>query len=322
LVSIMHDFSQVRKEAARILSEKIVDVVIGFKQGTIPLKSQPAFIYSPKDADRLILDGFCQNNLAVFLHDQSKDKRIGIICRACESRAVRALAIEHQVQRENLYLIGVACMGILDWKKMQDAAGGPVAHAEEIADKILLEIGDEKQSLNRNEFIVDSCRDCDHREPVGVDILIGDITPIEINTDGLSQTWGESFKSKSADERFQLFTEETDRCIRCYACREACPMCYCTECFVDHIAPRWSESMVTPGGTQAWHIIRAFHQTGRCVECGACERACPMDIKMVYLTDKLNDDMKEEYGFEVGEIEEKQPPFATITLDDKNRFKY
>ena len=78
--------------------------------------------------------------------------------------------------------------------------------------------------------------------------------------------------------------------------------------------------MLTPGGTQAWHIIRAFHQTGRCVECGACERACPMDIKMVYLTDKLNEDMKDLYGFEVGADEEKQPPFATITLDDKNRF--
>ncbi len=67
-------------------------------------------------------------------------------------------------------------------------------------------------------------------------------------------------------------------------------------------------------------LIRAFHQTGRCVECGACERACPMDIKMVYLTDKLNYDMQKKYEFEVGAEDEKQPPFATITLDDKNRF--
>jgi hypothetical protein len=41
---------------------------------------------------------------------------------------------------------------------------------------------------------------------------------------------------------------------------------------------------------------------------------------MVYLTNKLNDDMREKYGFEVGAEDEKQPPFATITLDDKNRF--
>jgi formate dehydrogenase (coenzyme F420) beta subunit len=318
----MDDFSQVRKEAARLLSEKIVDVVIGFKSGTIPLKSQPAFISKPKDADKLLIDGFCQNNLAVFLHNQPKDRHIGIICRACESRAIRALAIEHQVKRENLYLIGIPCVGILDWKRIENAVDGSISHAEEVGGQILLEIGSEKKSLNRAEFIVDSCRDCNHREPVGVDILIGEITSLDFDKSKLPGTWGDSFKRKSADKRFKLFTEETDRCIRCYACREACPMCYCEECFVDHIAPRWSESMVTSGGTQAWHIIRAFHQTGRCVECGACERACPMDIKMVYLTDKLNDDMKAEYGFEVGEDEEKLPPFATITLDDKNRFKY
>ncbi len=97
-------------------------------------------------------------------------------------------------------------------------------------------------------------------------------------------------------------------------------MCYCRECFVDHTAPRWAESMITPSGTQAWHIVRAFHQTGRCASCGACERACPMDIKMTYLTDKLNDDMQEQYGFEVGASEDSQPPFAAFTLDDRERF--
>ena len=97
-------------------------------------------------------------------------------------------------------------------------------------------------------------------------------------------------------------------------------MCYCTECFVDHNFPRWIESMTVPAGTQGWHIVRAYHQTGRCVGCGACERACPMDIKMTYLTDTLNHDMVQQYGFEVGASDGAQPPFAAFTLDDKERF--
>lgn len=322
MVRIMDDFSHVRKEAARILSEKKVDVVIGFKKGTIPLKTQPAFIKSPNAVDELILDGFCLNNLTFFLHDQPKDKHIGLICRACESRAVRALAIEHQVMRKNLFLIGVPCRGILDWKKISNTAGGRITNAVEEGDQIILEVSGKKKTLKRKEFVVDSCRKCTQREPVGVDVMVGENNPDDLDFEGLPPTWGDVFKGKAANKRFSLFAEETDRCIRCYACREACPMCYCEECFVDHIAPRWCESMITPGGTQAWHIIRAFHQTGRCVECGACESACPMDIKMVYMTDKLNDDMKELYEFEVGMDEEKQPPFATITLDDKNRFIY
>jgi L-lactate utilization protein LutB len=128
------------------------------------------------------------------------------------------------------------------------------------------------------------------------------------------------FEALSPQERYEAFAQEAERCIRCYACREACPMCYCTECFVDYTTPRWAESMITPSGTQAWHIIRAFHQTGRCAGCGACERACPMDIKMTYLTDKLNRDMLEQYDFEVGAEEGAQAPFATFTLDDKERF--
>jgi formate dehydrogenase subunit beta len=89
---------------------------------------------------------------------------------------------------------------------------------------------------------------------------------------------------------------------------------------VDHNFPRWVETMITPGGTHAWHIVRAFHQTGRCVSCGACERACPMNIKMTYLTDKLNEDMVQDYGFEAGIGDEPGPPFAAFTLDDKSRF--
>jgi ferredoxin len=318
----MDDFSKVREEAARILSEENIDVVIGFKNGTIPLKSQPAFISTPDETQALILDGFCQNNLAVFLNDQPKEKRIGLICRGCESRAVQALSVEHQVNRENLYLIGIPCRGILDWKKIQAKAGGRISKAADEGSQIVLEVNGQEKALKRKEFVVDSCRKCTLQEPVGVDVMIGENDPNDMNFEGLPPTWGNVFKTKSENKRYSLFTEETDRCIRCYACREACPMCYCEECFVDHIAPRWCESMVTPGGTQAWHIIRAFHQTGRCVECGACERACPMDIKMVYMTDKLNEDMKEFYDFEVGMDLEKQPPFATITLDDKNRFQY
>jgi ferredoxin len=97
-------------------------------------------------------------------------------------------------------------------------------------------------------------------------------------------------------------------------------MCYCEECFVDHISPRWTESGATPAGMQGWHIVRAFHQTGRCTSCGACERACPMDIKMTYLTEKLNEDMRQKYSFEAGMDAVTPPPFSTITLDDKSRF--
>jgi formate dehydrogenase subunit beta len=314
----------IREEAARLLDEGTVDVVIGFKAGTLALKTQPAFITQAAAADQLVHNGFGQNNLASFLTRRSDGEKIGLVCRGCESRAVRVLVSEHQYKRENLYLIGVPCTGVVDWRKVERAGGfGPersanASHAAEEGDEVIVTLAGQEHRFQRADVLHDSCQRCAYPNPVGTDVVLGDPVPEVSAQDAWSAA--REFEAKTAQERYEIFAQESERCMRCYACREACPMCYCTECFVDHNFPRWMESMVTPGGTQAWHIVRAFHQTGRCVSCGACERACPMDIKMTYLTDKLNDDMQQLYEFEVGANDDAVPPFAAFTLDDKKRF--
>jgi formate dehydrogenase subunit beta len=314
----------IREEAARLLREDLVDVVVGFKAGTLALKAQPAFITQPEEAEQLVQNGFCQNNLASYLTRRSQEERIGIVCRGCESRAVRALVIEHQYDREKLYLIGVPCAGIVDWRKVEREGEfgaeqfANVLQAVEEGNEVIITLRGVEHRFQRANVLHDSCKRCAYLDPVGTDVVLGDL----LSEEGCEEAWSAviEFEALSPEECYAYFVQESERCIRCYACREACPMCYCTECFVDHNFPRWAESMITPAGTQAWHIVRAFHQTGRCVSCGACERACPMDIKMTYLTDKLNYDMRQLYEFEVGASDEAQPPFAAFTLDDKKRF--
>ena len=96
-------------------------------------------------------------------------------------------------------MIGVPCSGILDWKKIQNAANGPITHAVEESDQIILEAAGKKKALKGREFIVDSCRNCTRREPVGVDGLIGEIQPNEIENDDLPPTWGDKFVKKSSN---------------------------------------------------------------------------------------------------------------------------
>lgn len=310
--------TKLNHEITRLLEDEVVDVVIAFRKADAPLRPQPAFFRSAFELGELEYNGLCQNNLANYLTRYPQETKIGIVVRGCESRSVNALIVEKQHPRENLYLIGVPCEGIVDIRKIISKTGENVSDYMEDEDKVSVIFDGKRVEFQRKELLHDSCLRCVHPNPVNPDILIGD--PLPEGDPSIVRQAVKSFEALDKEERFAWFRHEAERCIRCYACREACPMCYCTECFVDHATPRWTESNISPAGTQAWHIIRAFHLAGRCTSCGACERACPMDIKMTYLTDKLNEDMLANYQFEAGLDDKTQPPFASFNLDDKNRF--
>lgn len=88
----------------------------------------------------------------------------------------------------------------------------------------------------------------------------------------------ESIERMNEQERFDFWQEEFSRCIKCYACRQACPMCYCRRCIVDSNQPQWVNTSSHTLGNFEWNVVRAFHLSGRCVQCGNCDRACPVNI--------------------------------------------
>ncbi len=76
-------------------------------------------------------------------------------------------------------------------------------------------------------------------------------------------------------ERLKKIVKETSRCIKCYACIENCPICYCVECSTK------KPYLVTPGQVPPnfmFHLIRYAHIADSCVNCGQCEELCAMDI--------------------------------------------
>jgi formate dehydrogenase subunit beta len=308
---------KIQAEAKRLLQDGVVDVVIGFQKGTLPYKMQPCFISRADEVATLTLNGLCSNNLAVYLNHRPKGEKTAIIVRGCESRAIQTLVLENRHARENLYLIGVPCIGILDLQKIGQQELQPVLAVQEEGDQVRVTFGNGEKLFKRNEALHDACLHCNHPQPLNADVVIDEAGLFEDGS--FDKSYLHAFRNLSAKKRNEVFRAEAERCIRCYACREACPMCYCEECFVNHSRPQWIDSTIAPSGQQGWHIIRAFHQTGRCVSCGACERACPMNIKMTYLTDLLNQDMAAEYGFEAGLDAAAAPPFLTLG-EDKGKF--
>ena len=69
-----------------------------------------------------------------------------------------------------------------------------------------------------------------------------------------------------------------------------------------------------------FHFLRAYHCAGRCTDCGACERVCPVDIPVRQFTSKLNKDAFEYFEWEAGIHSDQRPPLDVYKADDYNDF--
>ncbi len=69
-----------------------------------------------------------------------------------------------------------------------------------------------------------------------------------------------------------------------------------------------------------FHLIRIFHQAGRCVECDACLRACPMGVDLRPFTQKIVKDVEELFGYLPAFDAEELPPLSTFSEKDSDAF--
>ncbi len=305
----------IQEAIADWLVSKAIDVFIGYERGSVPLRAAPVFVRRPEDVGRLIWDASCENNLAAFLK-QFRGKKVGLMAKGCDSRAIVGLMQEGQVIRENLRVVGAPCSGVVDPRKVAEKASVSVEDLEDVSlnEDHLLVAG---RSIRIAETIYDLCRDCSVHNPALYDLQLGE--PV---AEGPSDPFAHvrAIEALSAEDRWARFEHELERCNLCYACRNACPLCYCNNCFADRTMPRWFNQTAQPQDIQFYQVMRTFHLAGRCVGCGACSRACPQGIDLRSLLDKLRLDVLELYAYEAGADPTARPPLTTYREDDYNAF--
>jgi len=131
----------------------------------------------------------------------------------------------------------------------------------------------------------------------------------------LAQQWQEkdfaSLEKMSNDERFNYWSEQFSNCIKCYGCRDACPICYCKDCILEA-----DRSFVPPGEVppnMLFPMVRITHVMDSCVNCGQCQDACPMELPLSRLIFLLSKKIGAIFKYEPGTDATEMPPLRTVT---------
>jgi len=323
------DQEKLREEAKKIIAQKDVKYLIGWEKGTYGFQMRPLFITSVDDVNRLVFNPLCIHNLAVFpmleeklpIHkgeNQEKNK-IGIIVKGCDSRAIVQIIQEKGLKKENLIIIGIPCNGVIDPKKVNKLFPHQTktVDVEEGDKNLIIKTNDKAHRVPKDELVMDKCKTCSFPNPVIYDILIGNEIKTSLKPDYKEI---ESFEKKKLEEKWKYWEEQFEKCIRCYACRDVCPLCYCKECMVDQLNPQWVRRSVNISENTAWNIMRALHLAGRCIGCGECERVCPAGIPLTELNKKLEKDVFELFDYKPGTNAEDKPLLSIFKPDDPGEF--
>lgn len=128
------------------------------------------------------------------------------------------------------------------------------------------------------------------------------------------------YEAMGLEQRRQFWQEQFSRCLKCYACRAACPLCYCSRCTVEYNQPQWIPVPAHDLGNLEWNIMRAMHLAGRCVNCGDCSRACPVGIPLYLLNQKLIQEVFTHFDFRSGMAAKGDNPMSTFKPNDTEDF--
>ena len=174
-------------------------------------------------------------------------------------------------------------------------------------ERALVELAKRNQvTLNNVEIIGFACTagqatECRCTQPYPNALVAGKATEGVAEDPRLAELEAMSFA-----ERFAFWSSQYEKCLKCYGCRNFCPVCYCPTCALE--SELWVETGVLAPPFPSYHMIKAMHMVGRCVACRECENACPADIPLTTIFSALYRDTAEKFGYIAGRSVDEKPP--------------
>jgi formate dehydrogenase subunit beta len=319
--------------------------------------SAPALVTAPEmmdDADPLspVMTVSTARLVSSLTKVAASGKKIGVLLRPCELRALIELIKLKQASRENLILIGMDCYGT-----------GPVSSRDAYSnsDEFLERVKSGEEALLR-----EACRVCEYPAPLNADIVIGLIGLDTIKSvliraqsdageallDGLGTAESmeniEKGREKAVADLIAARTENKQKlyarfegetigpenlmkvfadCVNCHNCRVACPLCYCRECFFDSAtfdleAEKYLNraakrgAMRLPGDSLLYHLTRLTHMASSCVGCGLCQEACPNDVPVFPVFRIVGEQVQKTFQYVAGRSPDEELPLSTFREEE------
>lgn len=313
---------KIRETAKKALANKEVEAILGWEKGEFWYDASPVMITEEKQAASLIWNPFCVSNLSKYLIKELRSKnKVGVFLKGCDVLGFNQLLKDHRIDKDKVVVYGVPCVGMIDPEKVNKAGlQKGIISVNRKDDEICFVTKQGEKKVSGRQFDYDKCLVCRYPNPLTYQELMGEEVSRQVDPQTRFEEVDE-LEALSAEERAAYWAEQFSKCIRCNACRNVCPACSCEKCIFDNDAAEIAGKAKIDSEAQLFHITRAYHVAGRCVDCGECSRVCPVGIPLHKLNRKIIKDINALYGqYEAGVDPSVEAPLGTYTLSDTDPF--
>jgi formate dehydrogenase subunit beta len=347
----------VRDLLRTLIDKKIVDALLVPVEGANDAV-MPALVKNSTRLDRANpfapVMAFNSARLVSMLTRGDHEGRIGVVLRSCEIRALIELVKFNQAKLDQVVTIGVDCFGTFSLADYETSR-------RETPDFLQQMFARAQNGNIAGLAFRPACSMCEYPTALRADIAIGfigmdstQILSVEMRDDiaaamglGADATAAEgrnrvvanlvAARTSRRDEILNSFRTQMRmgdgmaghfaNCLECTNCMNACPICYCKECYFRtenavreprellRLAQRLG-SVPMPPDALLFQMTRLNHMATSCVGCGMCEEACPQHIQLTAMFRAVGSRVQAVFDYSPGRDVGEKPPFMEFKREE------